>query len=45
VVLHRCRIVETGTHQMLVQRDGHYARLYRAQFAGKEKEPTAHAVP
>jgi subfamily B ATP-binding cassette protein MsbA len=33
VVLSRGEIVETGTHQQLLARDGAYANLYRMQFA------------
>ena len=28
------RIVEQGNHDQLLELDGHYARLYHAQFAG-----------
>jgi ATP-binding cassette, subfamily B, bacterial MsbA len=35
VVLDRGRIVEEGTHDALMTRDGTYARLYRGQFRGE----------
>ena len=37
VVLDQGRIVETGTHEALLQQGGRYADLYRIQFAGQEK--------
>ncbi|MFO7285574.1 MAG: lipid A export permease/ATP-binding protein MsbA [Gammaproteobacteria bacterium] len=33
VVMNEGRIVEIGTHAELLERDGHYAMLYRMQFA------------
>jgi hypothetical protein len=32
VVLERGKVVETGTHQELLVGEGHYHRLYKAQF-------------
>jgi subfamily B ATP-binding cassette protein MsbA len=36
VVLDHGRLMETGTHAELLDRGGHYASLYQAQFAGQE---------
>lgn len=48
VVLHRGRIVETGTHQTLLAKKGTYAQLYSAQLHFADLAPSAdpalHAV-
>ena len=36
VVFHRGRVVEAGSHDELIAKDGVYARLYRLQFAVEE---------
>ncbi len=41
VVLDRGRVVETGTHDELMQREGAYFELYRAQQRRAEIEPSA----
>jgi ATP-binding cassette subfamily B multidrug efflux pump len=42
IVMHKGRVTEDGTHEELLARGGHYARLYELQFA--EQEGTAAEV-
>lgn len=37
LVMEHGRIVEQGNHQQLLAANGHYSRLYDAQFAGREE--------
>ena len=39
LVMDHGRIVEHGTHQQLMARQGLYKDLYEAQFAGREQVP------
>jgi ATP-binding cassette subfamily B protein len=41
LVMDHGRIVEHGNHQLLLAANGHYGRLYAAQFAGGEETPSA----
>ena len=43
VVFHKGRVVETGTHDELIAREGMYARLHRLQFSGAP--PAVVSVP
>jgi subfamily B ATP-binding cassette protein MsbA len=45
VVMEKGRIVESGTHKQLLERDGKYRRLYELQFAEDEFELPALAGP
>jgi ATP-binding cassette subfamily B protein len=37
VVMEKGRIVESGTHESLLAKGGHYQKLYQNQFSGGEK--------
>lgn len=41
LVMDHGRIVEQGTHQSLLSGDGHYTRLYNAQFRGLDRAAAA----
>lgn len=41
IVMHQGRVVELGTHQQLLNQNGHYAQLYQVQHLGVEREEIA----
>jgi ATP-binding cassette subfamily B protein len=43
IVFHRGKVVETGTHDELIAKNGVYARLYRLQFAVEAQEKAVKA--
>jgi ABC-type multidrug transport system fused ATPase/permease subunit len=38
IVLHKGRIVEEGTHNELLEQEGHYSKRYELQYKDQEKE-------
>jgi ABC-type multidrug transport system fused ATPase/permease subunit len=38
IVLHKGRIIEEGSHRELLQKGGHYSKLYELQYKDQERE-------